>query len=158
MILVLLGGGCLRDLDHAHPEPVQVVVDALQKLQHLHLLFLPMFVCTSFLLANIFRALFCLESCLYALSTTFFRIYFSMHCFVGNCLCAPGFFEKSVFKRLYSCTNVHSNPQFPPMYSKIKGKNAFLVLYSSFIESLHVCVVTLPARKKHKGPVDMFIS
>ena len=73
MILVLLGGGCLRDLDHAHPEPVQVVVDALQKLQHLRPLFLPMFVCASFLLANIFLALFCLESYLYALYTTCFQ-------------------------------------------------------------------------------------
>ena len=73
MILVLLGGGCLRDLDHPHPEPVQVVVDALQKLQHLRPLFIPMFICTSFLLANIFLGVFRLESCLYALCTTFFQ-------------------------------------------------------------------------------------
>ena len=86
MILVLLGGGCLRDLDHPHPEPVQVVVDALQKLQHLRPLFLPMFVCASFILANIFRAILCLESCFYALYTTFFRNYFSIDLFEIVCV------------------------------------------------------------------------
>ena len=86
MILVLLGGGCLRDLDHAHPEPVQVVVDALQKLQHLRPLFLPMLVCASFILANIFRAILCLESCFYALYTTFFRNYFSIDLFEIVCV------------------------------------------------------------------------
>ena len=126
MILVLLGGGCLRDLDHPHPEPVQVVVDALQKLQHLCPFFLPMFVCTNFVLANIslcisFRI--CLSAPLFCQILSFNAF------FVSNCLSASGLFEKSVLTGVVLLHKRPFQPTIPAsMYSMIKWNNAFLAL------------------------------
>ena len=139
MILVLLGGGCLRDLDHPHPESVQVVVDALQKLQHLCPLFLSMFVCTSFLLANIslcisFRI--CLSAPLFCQILSFNAF------FVSKCLSAPGLFEKSVLTGVVLLHKRPFNPTIPAYVIDDKMKKMPFLPYSSFIESLHVCVVT----------------
>ena len=155
MILVLLGGGCLRDLDHPHPKPVQVVVDALQKLQHLRPLFLPMFICTSFLLANISL---CISFRICLSAPLFCQILYFNAFFVIKCLSAPGLFEKSVLTAVVLLHKRPFKPTIPAsMYSMIKWKKC---LSCPTVHSMKACTyawwLSLPERNTKVQLICLF--
>ena len=154
MILVLLGGGCLRDLDHPHPEPVQVVVDALQKLQHLRPLFLPMLVCTSFLLANISRWISFRIFCRHYFSV---RYYLSM-IYLLAFVCTRILSEISVNRCCtLAQTSIPTHNSRLCIYSKIKWKKC---LSCPTVPSLKACTcawwLSLPERNTKVQLICLF--